>query len=299
MVRNINLNIPIIEKLVGIAEKVLIDTWREPWMIKRIGYAQTDVKANEMEVLARKQQEITKTLSLSPSDNVSQQITVAVEKEFHRQQYNLSKAIAHAIQEINKEKTNKENYVSDDIDNDWLNRWKGCASNFSVDDMQKLWGRILAGEVEKPGTFGYQTLEVVNRLTSKDAELFMRFANCSVGFAETNIVIYPYGWDRHTKFPLKEIMVLNELGLLHDSVKSYSGSLEANVRTWITNQQEYGFYFLSQQVADLKFHGLSFTQAGSDLARLSDLSPDVDYFSDTVIQLKQYMPFEVGYGVYH
>lgn len=39
------------------------------------------------------------------------------------------------------------------VDPDWIARFFGMAQNITTDEMQRLWGRILAGEVKRPGSF--------------------------------------------------------------------------------------------------------------------------------------------------
>ncbi len=50
--------------------------------------------------------------------------------------------------------TNAANAESPAIDDDWLNVFERYAEDASTERMQKLWGRVLAGEVRAPGKYG-------------------------------------------------------------------------------------------------------------------------------------------------
>jgi hypothetical protein len=63
------------------------------------------------------------------------------------------------------------------VDPDWVARFFGSAQDVSNEDMQKLWARILAGEVVKPGTFSLRTLEVLKNLSQREAERFQEAAS--------------------------------------------------------------------------------------------------------------------------
>src|ERR1700682_4064152 len=58
-----------------------------------------------------------------------------------------------------------------DVDEDWLAFLFERAKLVSDAEMQSLWSRILAGEVNSPGAFSRHTLQVVSGLDKRDAHL--------------------------------------------------------------------------------------------------------------------------------
>lgn len=56
------------------------------------------------------------------------------------------------------------------VDDDWLFRWRDSASEVSSEELQFLWGKVLAGEVKSPGSFSLRTLEFIRNLSTHDAE---------------------------------------------------------------------------------------------------------------------------------
>ena len=67
-----------------------------------------------------------------------------------RREISISKAVLHAEEELAQDPQEPpETQPSDD----WLLRWRECAAGVSSDDLQSLWGRVLAGEVKSPGHY--------------------------------------------------------------------------------------------------------------------------------------------------
>ncbi len=62
-----------------------------------------------------------------------------------------------------------------DIEDDWLNTFARISEDKSSADLQKLFGKILAGEVRKPGSFSLRTLQFVSTLSREDAHKISQF----------------------------------------------------------------------------------------------------------------------------
>lgn len=58
------------------------------------------------------------------------------------------------------------------VDSDWISEFFDNVANISNEKMQILWGKILAGEVENPGSFSKRTLDVLKNLTQNEATVF-------------------------------------------------------------------------------------------------------------------------------
>lgn len=58
------------------------------------------------------------------------------------------------------------------VNPDWAARFFREAQDVSNEQMQQIWGKLLAGEVEKPGSFSARTLSVVSNLSSDEAKQF-------------------------------------------------------------------------------------------------------------------------------
>ena len=83
-----------------------------------------------------------------------------------RAEVNVSKALlsAEAALEDDPQTPPERN-----VDDDWLFRWRNSASTVSSEELQALWGRILAGEIKSPGSFSLRTLEFLKNLSHTEA----------------------------------------------------------------------------------------------------------------------------------
>ncbi|MBU1360912.1 MAG: DUF2806 domain-containing protein [Gammaproteobacteria bacterium] len=76
-----------------------------------------------------------------------------------------------------------EGEAAADPDADWLNTFLRFADDASSDRMRDMFGRILAGQIVRPGAFGLATLRAVSELDQKTAEDFLTAWSYSVGGA--------------------------------------------------------------------------------------------------------------------
>ena len=64
------------------------------------------------------------------------------------------------------------------IDDDWMNSFVRYAEDASSERLQATWGRVLAGEISKPGSFSRHTLRFMAELdkeTAEDCEILNRY----------------------------------------------------------------------------------------------------------------------------
>jgi len=96
---------------------------------------------------------------------------VRVLKREAKRQKNLQAIAAKAAKEM------PESVSEMPVEQDWVSRFLEDCQDVSNEDMQTVWGRILAGEVAKPGTFSYRTLFAVKMLRPEVANLFTRLCS--------------------------------------------------------------------------------------------------------------------------
>ena len=93
---------------------------------------------------------------------------------------------------------------------DWINIYFESAKNTSDKYMQDIWAKLLARELEYPGSFSYKTLDVLKNMSSDDFRRFEKLCTLEIE-----------GWifqeDIHSKNGLSyiELVKLNEYGLLN------------------------------------------------------------------------------------
>ena len=93
-----------------------------------------------------------------------------------REQINLDKVAEAAADQIRQDTVNSgdENEAEEvpPINEDWLNNFEKEASQKSTEEMQLLFGRILAGEIQRPSSFSIKTVRLLSSLDSEVAQIF-------------------------------------------------------------------------------------------------------------------------------
>ncbi|GMO64830.1 MAG: hypothetical protein Ta2A_12700 [Treponemataceae bacterium] len=285
-----------LEKLLGIVSSVVgrvsksyfdkkdIDT--EAYKIRKLAEA----KADEMRIISTAAQENSSssqsikyengeiqiasvvgsidTKNLSLEERTNSRINFQEEKR----QLNIESVVSVAA-----EKLKNEPPVTDEaIDEDWKTRFFNLAQDVSDEDMQSLWGRILAGEVKRPKSYSLRTLELLKSLTKEEAELFEKFAQLKI-VSENISFIYNQDNKKNkyleNTFGLSFInrLLMCELGLI-TSEKNFEFSLTATNQSQSICLLKYGkkgiWLERGQGVPKQPLEVLVFTKIGDELSQL-------------------------------
>ena len=81
-------------------------------------------------------------------------------------------ANAKAVLEAAADELGDKEVDDHEPDPDWTARFFDYVQDVSSEDMQKIWAKILSGEVENPGRTSLRTLDTLRNMTKRDAELF-------------------------------------------------------------------------------------------------------------------------------
>lgn len=284
---NLKLDIPLITKMWETFDKRFIATLMNPIRIGREGAVRLKLDKAErlqalelerVEVEARRGSEIVVTKG-EPYIDFQRLAEIEQHQEYIRKQINLGKSIFHAEDQI----TADDPVPDQEVDPDWLYRWKEQAEKFSADDMQLLWGKILAGEFKKPGTFNYRTLDILSSLSKDDAEVFLRL--CSVAVPAGSIVFIFSNESINKKYGLNHfnMLKLRELGLLSYVESTYA--IDENEFFYFQKHKKLIRYFPKKET------GLDIcllTAVGQALYSLVDVELDLSCFREFLSwQLKE------------
>ena len=90
-----------------------------------------------------------------------------------RAQANKASIAKMAIEDLSEEPPKPE---ATGPDEDWLNVVERYAEDVSNDQLQGLWGKVLAGEIRQSGSFSMRTLRFLAEFSRRDAENFEEIA---------------------------------------------------------------------------------------------------------------------------
>lgn len=140
-------------------------------------------------------------------------LKAAKENETIRENFNKDKVIALAAQALKQDKDISE----EKVDEDWLANFFEHTKYANSEYMQKLWGKILYGEVKKPSSYSIRALQTLRFLQKKDAEKFSHICHLILNDLNKNIsFIINNGKYLYDEFGIsqKDLYDLEELGLI-------------------------------------------------------------------------------------
>lgn len=117
-----------------------------------------------------------------------------------------------------------DSYTEARLDADWLAKWRTGAQDVSLDEMQRLWGKLLAGEVAKPGTYSLHSVDFLARMSPSDANLLARLAPFAT---EAGIIRLEQEFFARHGLQFVDFLFLDDLGLINGTVGA--GSLNATL----------------------------------------------------------------------
>lgn len=100
-----------------------------------------------------------------------------------RRQENKERVVQLAIDELQSSaiNDNTKGEHKSEVDPDWLNSFERFAEDASSEKVQRLWAKVLSGEILHPGFFSRQTLRFIHELDKHTADCFGTFSALAVG----------------------------------------------------------------------------------------------------------------------
>ena len=187
------------------------------------------------------------------------------------------------------------------IDDDWLNHFEKEASQRSTEDMQQLFGRILAGEIRCPSSFSIKAVKIMGEIDLVAASLFKRLCSiCIVLNVPGSNQIFDArvlslsgnaGNNALEKYGLHfgQLNILQEYGLIisdYNSWRDYGLSVVNKDNTVVLGFSYQDTYWgllpegNRKDGRELKLHGVALSKAGQELLNIVEVEPIEDYTND-------------------
>ncbi len=285
-----------IEKLVSPATKLVecikdgIGVLYEPTHIKRMAKA----KAFEIETISKATKnnlELPITyhegkLSMNSEDvnHFLQRTQSRIVYEELRKQQNIENIIGNAYTELETE----DKVSSERVNKDWLSNFFQYAEDINEEEMQKAWGRILAGEIKSPGAFSLRTLDKLSKISMKEAVLFEKLGELIIYTSTTNEkipIIY-------NKIPLlakygvsfEDLLVLEDCGLVRiDGSLNVNYENEGKIKISSSNQ----ILILETKHKNFSLGIFAITESGKQILKIINKKSNDNYFLEVAKSIKE------------
>lgn len=278
-----------ITKLVEVVSSAIGSTFR-PRSMK----SEADSKAYEIKTIAKANAEaavITKKIERSDIfslvDTLAMSHPELAERAKHRLllreiegQVNVEAIANHAANEL------PPTVSSEQVNPDWRRKFFSEAENVCEQDMQLLWGKVLAGEISTPGVFSLRTLDALRHISKHEAELFRKA--CSLAMTDGWIAIPGRDLNNDLKpfgFRYKDILTLRDAGLfmdgdgIHKQFTSDQPNIDLSKQEVVLFNNGVLIQLSGAGSLNLQISALLFTQVGTELQRLIEHAPCNEYLS--------------------
>ena len=182
-------------------------------------------------------------------------------QELQKQQ-NIDSVVGNAYLELEH-----ETEVSKEIvDTDWIIRFMNSVEDVSNDEMQKLWGKILAGEIKQPKTFTLRTLDKLRNISVIEARKFEKLSQ----FVLWNAGIYLiYSIDELMKeygIDFRDILLLDECGLITAHNLTITLKTSKSIQTEIHNSKILGLIKgVKEEIQNVILNAYKLSDSGTQL----------------------------------
>lgn len=198
--------------------------------------------------------------------------------------------IESVIQIAATELTTEEIVSDEPVDRDWILRFFNSVEDICSEDMQKIWGKILAGEVKQPRSFSLRTLEMLKNMTTEEAQLFQK-VSAFVMARKSGEYIYrddsllkKYGISFENMLTLAEcgcIQAMGSLAVFYQINTNTPEILITNRKLLIKLQGN------SPESQTVSIPSYPFTESGQQLFNCIATKPNSDFLIDCAMQLRQ------------
>lgn len=165
-----------------------------------------------------------------------------------------------------------ESCAEGDITREWMHRFIDAAGDISTEEMQRIWSKVLAGEVLDPTSFSLRTLECLRNMDVTDARLFSSLCKLVIN----NMIISDNNFLEKHGILYEDILKLNEGGLisLYSNIsKQFEISSEPRI---VINFNDYILTGKSDKKTYVSIRIYPLTTAGKELSRIVDGKMDFE-----------------------
>lgn len=281
------LKVPAIEKLmdytasgIGATAGPLFRPW-QAYMEGRAKRISARADADALGIIAQAQADA-RQYQVAPGADVQGAVEITHENIMQRIEFqekkrlaNIASVVESAAEElIDKEVTNHE------PDPDWTARFFDGVQDVSSEHMQKLWAKVLSGEVETPGRTSLRTLDTLRNMTKRDAGSFEAIAGYVIGgdflFCDQYVV------ERYGDLRYENLLHLEDCGLVN-----LVPNLEIIISLENNASLVYAYHRGALQITkghdtrgNLKIPVVLLTTAGKELHRVAHTTVQMAYIQD-------------------
>ncbi|MCE2494897.1 MAG: DUF2806 domain-containing protein [Alphaproteobacteria bacterium] len=225
-----------------------------PWQIRRVARAESDATLIRAEV------------ELQITDQHRSAFLRFLEEEAAKQSI-MENIVLKAIPHVDP-----DNAQPEDISDDFIRNFFDKCRTVSDEHMQELWGCILAGEANNPGSFSRKTVNLVADLGKREAEMFVNLCRFVWEIGGNRIPVFVNKEHEVYKQYDIDLLLLQQLGLVTIGGAFFALELGPLPKNVIASYHDTGLNLTLAKGADnrMQVGQVRLTAAGLELSSLCE-----------------------------
>lgn len=198
-------------------------------------------------------------------------------------QENIEMVLDNAYEELE----GKEVKSSENVTRDWMTRFINSVEDISDEEMQKIWGKILAGEIIEPHSFSFKTLDCMRNLSNSDARLFEKICQLVI---EGDYIINDTEILKYFGITYNDLLILDECGLINSSGFIWSSRKLPKEEICIV---DFGEYVLMRELdneideIEIGFSTYPLTKSGREICSIIKVNNSLEYIKKVSKMIEQ------------
>ena len=288
---DVNIRVPAFEKLLDYAASgigAVAGPMLAPWRARKEAEARllgTKTEAHSLKLIADAQADARRSL-VAPEEAGPGMLEIGldgiqqrIEFQEKKRQANIASVVRDAAAELgDKEVPDRE------PDPDWTARFFNDVQDVSSRELQQIWSKILAGEVESPGRTSIRTLSILKNMSRKDAEMFSTLSKYFIDDIIHDDSLSALIDDRLPLFGIK----IAELGLVHGALDVYKTITLGSDGTKILLNRDNVLIVEGEPGKTIEMYGNVLTSPGKEIIQFCTNEADLEYFRNFAKFLNQH-----------
>ena len=191
----------------------------------------------------------------------------------------------------NNSGNNTKNSKEKDFNTDWFFRFYDSCKYVTDEQMQKWWARLLAGEIDTPGSYSYRAMDTLKNLSLEEARSLKKIASYTINFDMPVICAFPEIIQNYNY--KSDLNNLYDCGILHENIaNSYNLSIPyTKLDEWRPlYHTKHLICLYNTSSHNINIYYQRYTNVGKELFNLVSIPNDIEYFNKLNFIIKKYNP---------
>ena len=217
------------------------------------------------------------TIDTSNFEEIAKRASSRLAYQEITKQQNIENVVDNAYAQLEK----IDEVSSEPVNQDWMIRFFNSVEDISDEHIQKIWSTILAGEIKKPNSYSYRTLEKLKNMTQQEIEYFQLVSSLAISHGDIFFILSNNDLMNKYNVNFSHLLELEECGLIGSQELSLTLKVSNKQPNYLYNSKIIGIIKGKEETLNnLVLSVFVFTKSGSQLISAVHPNENTDYIID-------------------